>query len=169
MGGSGSGRDGWRIPVESGLKLDIGYMQRAGLLRPYGSGSLTWTRGEEREYVGAISFSLNEDGLTLTLSYTRGSGEDKQSLNYPVRLLKTPAHFGGFRYWVYCPIVGCKSGKLSKLYLPGGAKYFGCRQCYRLTYESCNESHQFDRLFRSMGQDLGLSAKRVKQALEALK
>jgi len=37
---------------------------------------------------------------------------------------------------------------LGVLYL---AKYAGCRHCYDLTYESCQESHKFDSLAQRMG------------------
>ncbi len=42
---------------------------------------------------------------------------------------------------------------MGKLYYPPGGIYFGCRQCYKLTYESCQESHKYDGLWRSMGFD----------------
>ena len=28
---------------------------------------------------------------------------------------------------------------MGKLYLPPGARYFGCRRCHELTYRSCQE------------------------------
>jgi len=30
--------------------------------------------------------------------------------------------------------------RVAKLYLPRGARYFGCRHCYDLTYLSCQRS-----------------------------
>ncbi|MCE5199571.1 hypothetical protein LLG39_11415 [bacterium] len=50
--------------------------------------------------------------------------------------------------------------------MPSGGKYFGCRQCYNLTYTSCNDSHRFDGLFRLMGAKMGMSAKDVKRTLD---
>jgi len=35
----------------------------------------------------------------------------------------------------------------------GGGKYFGCKHCYNLTYESSKESHKFDTMFLKMGID----------------
>jgi hypothetical protein len=32
------------------------------------------------------------------------------------------------------------------LYLPPGGEVFGCRHCYGLTYESCQQSHKYDRV-----------------------
>lgn len=168
MGGLGSGRPGSRSTVESGLTLDIGYMQRKGLLEPYRSGSLEWSRsnGGEKHHIASIGYSLDEDGTLLRLRYTKGSGENAEALNYSVVLLKTPAHFGGFRYWFLCPLVGCKSGKLSKLYLPSGGKYFGCRKCYKLTYTSSNESHSMDRVFRDIAKDIGETPDQIKRLFQ---
>jgi hypothetical protein len=36
--------------------------------------------------------------------------------------------------------------RAGKLYLPSGARYFGCRKCHDLTYKSCQEAHQLERL-----------------------
>jgi hypothetical protein len=47
-------------------------------------------------------------------------------------------------WWFRCPLVvagvPCR-GRCRKLYLPPGARYFGCRRCHQLTYTSCRESH----------------------------
>jgi hypothetical protein len=38
---------------------------------------------------------------------------------------------------------------VSKLYLPSGGRYFGCRHCYRLTYRSVQERDpKLERLLR---------------------
>src|SRR5262249_51545398 len=62
-------------------------------------------------------------------------------LDYSVRLVTTPCHLGGVRWWFICPLsrngVGC-GRRVRKLYLCG--KYFGCRHCHNLTYRSCQES-----------------------------
>ena len=64
-----------------------------------------------------------------------------------------------FRYYFACPAVvdgvycGCCC---SKLYLPLGGKVFGCRECYDLTYQSCQESHKYDKVFGHIeGVDIG--------------
>jgi len=38
-----------------------------------------------------------------------------------------------FRHWLKCPT--CQK-RMFKLYLPPGAKVFGCRKCHHLTYKS---------------------------------
>jgi hypothetical protein len=57
---------------------------------------------------------------------------------------------GGIRYWFLCPAVKdtvyC-GNRVTKLFLPPGGSVFGCRQCYDLTYQSCQESHKYDKVF----------------------
>jgi hypothetical protein len=59
-----------------------------------------------------------------------------------VSLVTTPCHFGAVRYWFICPLskngVYCRR-RVGTLYLAGRGKYFGCRHCYSLSYESRNE------------------------------
>ncbi|RKY07713.1 MAG: hypothetical protein DRP56_05285 [Planctomycetota bacterium] len=67
-----------------------------------------------------------------------------------ISITTTPCYYGGVRYWFLCPAVVdgvlCED-RASKLYLPPGGELFGCRQCYGLTYESCQQSHKYDRVF----------------------
>jgi len=80
------------------------------------------------------------------LRYRRGGQEDVR-LN--VLLEATPTNFDGQRWWFTCPMVvegiPCE-GRVGKIYLPPGAKYFGCRKCHNLTYRSCQESHRSERM-----------------------
>ena len=39
--------------------------------------------------------------------------------------------------------------------LPRGARYFGSRRAYDLTYTSCRESGQFRRLYNSIAAEVG--------------
>jgi hypothetical protein len=54
---------------------------------------------------------------------------------------------------------------VGKLYLPPGAGYYGCRHCHELTYTSCQESHQYDSLYRFMAGNMGTDFATVKQAM----
>ena len=58
-----------------------------------------------------------------------------------IRLVTTPCHLGGVRWWFVCPLAagGRACGRrVRKLYLCG--RYFGCRTCHRLTYRTSQES-----------------------------
>jgi hypothetical protein len=66
-----------------------------------------------------------------------------------VRLLTTQPNFGGVRWWFSCPHLadGKECGRrVGKLYRPPGERYFACRHCLDLAYESCQKSHCYDRL-----------------------
>ncbi len=121
------------------------------------SGTIWWSRNEEK--YAEIGYRLN--GLMLILNYTVNK---EKEVNCPVTLTTTTQPKGGRRYWFQCPLQGC--GRLSgKLYLPNGALYFGCRRCYNLTYESSNESHKYDSLFRHIAIERGVPMREAKKIL----
>lgn len=74
---------------------------------------------------------------------------ESEDVRIPVRLQTTPTQFGGERWWFTCPLVvngiACNR-RVGKLYLPPRAKYFGCRTCHGLTYQSSQEAHKMKRL-----------------------
>jgi hypothetical protein len=97
--------------------------------------------------------SGSEDAPTLTLHYRWRDAED---ILIPIRLEPTPTQFGGRRWWFIRPLivrgVPCER-RAGKLYLPPGARYFGYRKCHDLTYRSCQEAHQSERLFGRLALD----------------
>jgi len=141
MGGSGSGR--WNchrkaMTVEACRVIDMAELARMGAFVPNYSGSLRWFRGEED--VASVGYTVRPgatEGLILFVSYRiTSTGED---VKLPIRLETTPLHLGGCRWWGICPLVldDMECGRrVCKFYLPPGGRYFGCRHCYRLTYES---------------------------------
>lgn len=119
------------------------------------SGWLNWSRNGEK--TGSIGFTVStlegDEYIRLFYTHTSHSTDEKTELDYKIRLESTTCNFGGKRWWFKCPLV--KNGHLcgrrvGVLYL-GGGKYFGCRHCYDLTYQSSQESHKFDSLFRKIG------------------
>lgn len=150
MGGWGSGtwsRWNKKNTVDDGLSLDINKLVRDGLLaRDFALGSLRWTNSRTEKETASIGFILEPlaSGLIMRLHYSNtGRNGDKESLNYPIQLQTTRPYYGGRRWWFTCPLVvkGQPCGRrVGKLYLPPGEKYFGCRHCYDLTYQSCQES-----------------------------
>src|SRR5262249_46565638 len=102
----------------------------------------------------------------------RGAGSpEQQSLNYPIGLTSTVPRFGGLRWWFVCPLVvrgvPCRR-RVGKLYLPGNARYFGCRRCYDLTYTSCQESGKHDHLYALLAANMGTTPQEVKQLMRIL-
>lgn len=151
MGGLGSGnwyRFDKKQTVEQSLTVSVRDFR--GRMFPGASGSITWTRyGGWESSIGYYVTGANAIpgvGPTITLHYRRN---DTESIEIPIQLQSTPAHFGGVRWWFTCPlIVGdtpCQR-RVGKLHLPNGSRYFGCRTCHRLTYRSCQEAHQRERM-----------------------
>lgn len=120
-------------------------------------GGMNWSRNGEQ--TGSIGFvvSTGEGDQYIQFQYTQTDrySQVKNCLDYQVKLVWTACHFGGRRWWFICPLAvngRVCNRRVGVLYL-GSGKYFGCRHCYNLTYESSKESHKFDRLFIKMGVD----------------
>ena len=183
MGGPGSGnfQHWWRPPkkgvVEDSLTLDANEWAREGILKAgvRHGGAWRWT------YRSGSGFSVRYEVLTrelgspllrLSYSWTWGGKGQTESADYHVRLAATRPHYGGLRWWFTCPLaVGGRAcnRRVGKLYLPPGARFFGCRTCYGLTYTSCQESHKWDSVFRRLARETGEDFAVVKEALEGLR
>jgi hypothetical protein len=131
--------------VEDGTKLSIVKLKEFGLLGGCCGSTLTWTR-KLSGHTNSIGIAVNvlDESYYVKLNYTitaRDSGE-KTDYDYKIQLTTTPCHYGGVRYWFICPLVrnGLPCGRrVGTLFLSSGCKYFGCRHCYDLSYESRNE------------------------------
>lgn len=142
MGGSGSGpqRSGgtkWR--VEGCHSLNTSDLARWKLLAPgVRSGSFHWGEGEKRS---TVSYTLAAEAASAILVPTYTMVKTGERMEYSIRMVTTPCHFGGLRWWFICPLVVSGTSccaRVRKLYLPG--RYFGCRTCLDLTYRSTQES-----------------------------
>lgn len=132
-----------KLQVDNALKLDTTELRRMGFFQtPEGRGLiLRWRRGEQVVSRMCCGFrTLSANAALLHLSYVISeSSRENQALDYEILLLKSKCYFGGERYWFMCPLTiegrPCRR-RCRILYLPNGARYFGCRVCYDLTYES---------------------------------
>ncbi len=102
---------------------------------------------------------FGEDARSVNITPQAGGNGNKTSLRVEIggcvtgqdiSITTTPCYYGGVRYWFLCPAVVdgvlCED-RVGVLYLPPGGELFGCRKCYGLTYESCQQSHKYDRVF----------------------
>ncbi len=139
MGGYSSGRVGWRAKCENLLSIDVRRWARGGNLsrRYFG---WQWTINGDRTCTIGVYTSDNH----IELAYTK----DGEQYRYPVRLTYTPCYLGGARRWFVCPSVRCQR-RAAKLYL--GSRYFACRRCYNLAYQSQCYSHH-DRALTQAGK-----------------
>lgn len=182
MGGSGSGNyyHWWRprkkTAVEECLSIDANRWVREGILKAgvHLKGSWRWTYrsgGECSIGYEVRTLDMGRPLLFLSYSWKEPDSGRKEPVAYPVSLATTRPRFGGLRWWFICPLSrngwSCNR-RVGKLYLPPGARYFGCRRCYDLTYTSCQESHKSDALYRFMARSMNEDFATVKQIMNRL-
>ena len=137
MGGLGSGcweRENNKITAPECYTLDVNKLAKSGKLRVGAVGSLVWTdRYSGGPFIVTFSTFLARGKRILLLYYYI----DSQEITIPIQLPTTRPHIGGVRWWFKCPLLvkdkRCNR-RVGKLYLPPGARYFGCRHCHDLVY-----------------------------------
>ena len=162
MGGLGSGnrhRFGRKTTTEEAQSLDVRRLHREGLLGEGRVFSWRWSRaGRETGSIrGAVTGHGRPERLTLTYRSRSGHRGEWEDVTEPVPLEWTPCNFGGERPWFLCPGAGC-GRRVAVLYGPG--RYFLCRHCYDLRYESQREdkTHRALRRAQRIRERLGGSA-----------
>ena len=145
MGGLGSGnryRFSKKTTTEECHRLDVRNLYREGLLRPGCCFRSSWSRAGKE--TASIRGFVYRDRVVLSYRHRRGLGGEWEDVKEPVSLEWTPCNFGGERPWFVCPGIAC-GRRVAVLYGPG--KYFLCRHCYDLRYESQREDKK-DRALR---------------------
>jgi hypothetical protein len=134
--------------VEECRTVNIAFLRKNDFLGGWRSGVISWTNscGEQVASIGVTVYTMGgENYARFEYTNTRWSTGEKTECDYDVRLVTTPCHLGGVRWWFICPLsrnsVSC-GRRVGKLYCPPGSMYCGCRHCYDLSYESRNESHR---------------------------
>lgn len=141
VGGHGSGstyRWSSKQTADACRALDVTTWHRQNLLRPDLSFTTSWSRNGS--VVASIGVWMLPGAVELRYSVGRGDGP-REEVREQIRLTWTACHYGGRRPWFICS--GVVSGRVcgrrvGKLY--EGGRYFLCRHCYDLTYESRRES-----------------------------
>jgi hypothetical protein len=173
MGGYGSTRWGShskKTQVEECRKLTVFFLKP--YLRPGAAGTVRWSRGGEE--IGSISYMVYGFGYSaheIHLTYTIGARSGNPvKYDYPVQLVKTDLSWGKERFWFLCPVVGC-GRRVGCLYLAPGAKYFACRHCYDLSYETRQEGYKDRAMYAYMAglmQDIlpGVNGRAMKHIMK---
>ena len=166
MGGQGSGnwyRNGKKMTAEGSLSLGLADFR--GRLYRHSSGIFNWTWAGGTESSVGYFVEWDESGPLVTLLYRF---RNKIDVETQIRFQATHPKLGGRRWWFTCPLifrgVPCNR-RVGKIYLPPGARYFGCRLCHNLTYTSSQEAHQGDRIFALIGRECGVDPGVVKRVL----
>lgn len=126
---------------DQSCRLDMGYLKSLGFLSGIVWGTIGWKSNWDKTSATVL---IDIHAGTIKLEYTI----DAERVVSSIRIISTRCNYGGSRYWFICPLYkrGIFCGrKCHKLYLPYGAKYFGCRNCYELSYISRqNHNHRFE-------------------------
>lgn len=160
-----SGRGVWsrKTRVDEVRSMDILDLQRNKIFSK-GTG-LIWTSSWSRngEVVASVSYRVEGEegeptGLRFMYTITDKDTGKRQDYNYVNPVVSTPCTFGGKRWWYICPLVlnGDPCHRRCRIvYLPPRSKYFGCRKCHQLTYESRQRHREkfyeeFEKPFKTM-------------------
>ena len=147
MGGLGSTRWEWHRKARavencatiSTIRPREHFTRHIGVIRPTGGGSWV-TRccvdGAREALFEIVMPEGVQPTLRVTLSAIGARMADGDS--HTVAFAGARPYIGGTRWWYVCPLCNRRT---AFLYLPPKASRFGCRQCYNLTYRSCQESH----------------------------
>ena len=170
MGSFGSGN--WadaclrKISVEICNEISIKLLKDNGFLDSNKTGTVEWKNvaGDvvcSVEVESFISVAVAKTSFLMVRHGVLATGVQK------IELIRHHCNYGGVRYYFACPAfadgVYC-GNKVTKLFLPPGGSVFGCRQCYDLTYQSCQESHKYDKVFGHI-DNADISSLSVNQAL----
>jgi len=134
MGGYFSGRQNGRPTADASKRIDLAWLLRQKMAEPgtWKQGTISWTCRDRP--AGSISYEADmRDPFNseLRLSYSRGEGEHRESVEQTIRLVFTVPHYGGRRWWMICPY---QHNRVGKLYLPNGGDRFAGRKAWRLGY-----------------------------------
>jgi hypothetical protein len=165
MGGVGSGnwyRFDKKTTTGECHSLDVRYLHREGLLRPGRWFSLRWSRVEREtgSIRGVVDGTEPPERVMLTYRHRSGLGGEWEDVQEPISLKWTACNFGRERPWFVCPGAGC-GRRVAILY--GLGRYFLCRHCYDLVYESQREDkmHRALRRAQKIREGLGGSANMI--------
>jgi hypothetical protein len=159
MSGVGSGnwyRFDKKTTTGECYSVNVRYLHREGLLKPGNWFSLRWSRAEREtgSIGGVVDGTEPPERVILTYRHRSGPGGEWEDVQERVPLTWTACNFGGERPWFVCPGAGC-GRRVAVLYGPG--RYFLCRHCYDLVYESQreNEMHRALRRAQTIRERLG--------------
>jgi hypothetical protein len=168
MGNFGSGK--WadvclrKKSVEICNEISIKLLRENGFLDGSKAGTIEW-KNVVRDVVRSVEVESHiHVDVDKTPFLVVRLGVLSSAIEQRIELISWPCNYGGFRYYFACPAVKDDGNRVTKLFLPPGGSVFGCRQCYDLAYQSCQESHKYDRVFGHI-DNVDIDSLSVTQAL----
>ena len=147
-----------RLTCEEAIPISTSFLNKHNYFkRKISGGDLKWSIGETQmaatDFV--VSMIPGNEYVRFIYTYKNTNMEEREELDYIVKLVSTTCNYGGKRWWFICPLIVDNkicNRRVGGLYIARG-KYFGCKHCHNLTYKSSQESHKYDRVLRKMGID----------------
>jgi hypothetical protein len=162
LGGQGSGnwyRFDKKTTTGECQSVDVRHLHREGLLKSGHWFTLRWSRADREtgSIRGAVIGDEKPEQVILTYRNRSGPSGEWEDVKEPALLAWTACNFGGERAWFICPGAGCRR-RVAVLYGPG--RYFLCRHCYDLAYQSQRDNAMYRALHKaqSIRERLGGSA-----------
>ena len=173
MGGHGIGKPRRKkMTIEHCRRIRADPLARAGFLAAdlHRLGSMSWPDHDPARDHSPIDIEVrtSDEGTgTLRLSYTLSGTRER--VDYEIDLQTTRPRLGGLRWWFTCPLSiadrPCRR-RCGILYAPPKARYFGCRTCHDLTYQSCQESGCYDPALRRLSARTGIPPRELKRIMK---
>lgn len=143
-----------RRQAEWSSRFSIFWLKKNGYLhKDYSqmSGGIRWSYN--RNEGSSIGFTVHRDNwgkpdertyVQLKYIHTDSWSGEKSNMDFNVKLATSPCNLGGKRYWFVCPLT--KNGKycgrrVGVIY--SISKWFGCRHCGEIAYQSQFEGGKF--------------------------
>ncbi len=126
--------------------LSVFSLRRRNFFDGIRCGTYSWSRADitvASVYI-CVSTIAGREHVSFQYLYKNAQTGEEEALNYSARLEATRCHFGGERWWFICPcsVKGRYCGRrVGVLYWVG--KYFGCRHCHNLAYDSSRNHRSF--------------------------
>jgi hypothetical protein len=137
MGGIFSGswtRDNCKSTVESRNSVSVKYLKEQGCLNEGISGTLSWSRNGEQ--CGSIGYRVKANGIQFNYRSRTSDYAEWENVELFIQFDYTACNYGNQRTWLLCP--HCHK-RVGVVYSEG--KYFLCRKCSQLNYQSQHENH----------------------------
>ena len=113
---------------------------------------------EECTVISAFDRKWNLSRSYVVVQTTTRNGEPWVQ---KISTASTPCHFGGQRWWFWCPRCGRRA---AKLLCPLGRRHYECRVCHDANYESQRRSNKA--IWKVIARNTGYHWKDIKRAMK---